>query len=125
MDDAQLRTVWNNAQQPPRLAHLSEPMTLLVKRTLAKKVRQVGQIAAIWDELVPDDLARHTALEGLNRGVLRVTVDSASHRYQLRTLLDGGLMAQLQDRFGGTLRKVTLLPGQFCSVDLAGQRRYE
>ena len=125
MDDDQLRTVWQQRQKYDRTRHLSTSLSLLMKHNLSKKVRRLSALSAIWDELVPDELASHTALENFNRGVLVVMVDSSAHRFQLRTLLDGGLMHEMQARFIGSLNKIRLIPGQFYSVDLTGARRYE
>ena len=125
MDDAQLRTIWQQRQPKARLSHLSEPLTILMKHNLAKKVRQLSKLAEIWDEVVPAQIANHTALDGFTRGVLTVLVDSAAHRYQLRTLLDGGLMAAIRERFSGAIDKVRLVPGQFYAVDVTGAPRYE
>ncbi len=69
--------------------------------------------------------SREGALEGLHRGSLTVLVDSAPHRFQLRTLLDGGLKRQIQARFGGALNRIRVMPGQFYSVDVSGRRRYQ
>ena len=85
MDDARLRTVWQQRQVPGRSAHLSEPITLLMKHTLQKKVRQLGKLGEIWDEVVPQSIAAHTTLENFSRGVLTVLVDSSAHRFQLQT----------------------------------------
>jgi len=54
-----------------------------------------------------------------------VVVDSAPHRFQLQTLLRGGLLRAIQANFAGAINKVRLVPGQFAAVDLAGDRRYE
>ena len=125
MDDAQLRTVWQQRQVEDRTARLGQGVAVLMKYTLAKRVRQLSQLAEVWDEVVPESIRDHTALEGFQRGTLTVLVDSAPHRFQLKTLLAGGLMKHLQSRFSGALDKVRLVPGQFSSVDLAGDRRYE
>jgi hypothetical protein len=127
MDDAQLRTVWQQRQIDDRIAHVSQPLAILTKHVLAKRFRQLSDLAAIWDEIIPDEIAEHTALESFcqHRGVLTVMVDSAAHRFQLKMLLDGGLMREIQTRFRGALNKIRLVPGQFYSVDLAGQNRYE
>ncbi len=125
MDDARLQTVWRHRQVRDRFSHLSEPITIFMKHKLARKVRQLGKLAEIWDELIPKDLAEHTALEGFTRGALTVMVDSAAHRFQLQTLLSGGLQKILQQRFPGALNKVRLVPGQFSSVDVNGSTRYE
>jgi predicted nucleic acid-binding Zn ribbon protein len=125
MDEAQLRTVWQQRQFRDGATHIGEPLAVLMKHTLAKRVRQLASLAAIWDELIPVPIREHTALENFQRGVLTVVVDSAPHRFQLRTLLTGGLLKELQARFSGALGRVRLVPGQFSSVDLAGRQRYE
>jgi hypothetical protein len=125
MNDAQLRTVWQQRQYNDRLTPLAQPLGMLMKHTLGKRVRQIGKMAEIWDEVVPDGILEHTALESLNRGVLTVMVDSSSHRFQLETLLRGGLQRLIQDRFPGSLNKIRLVPGQFASVDLVGAKRYD
>ena len=125
MDDAQLRTIWQQRQLNDRVSHLSGPLATLMKQTLAKRVRQLGKLAAIWDEVIPLAIAEHTALESYARGVLTVMVDSAPHRFQLQTLLSGGLQKDIQSRFSGAINKIRLVPGQFAAIDLAGQPRYE
>ena len=41
------------------------------KRDVQKPYEQLGDLAAIWSELVPAALASHSKLVSLNRGVLR------------------------------------------------------
>lgn len=125
MDDAQLRTIWQQRQVSDNMAPLSQPLTLLMKYTLAKRFRQLGALGKIWDDVIPEEVRDHTALDSLHRGVLTVLVDSAPHRFHLQTLLSGGLMREMRKRYPGPLNKVRLVPGQFHSVDLeTGARRY-
>ena len=125
MDDAQLRTVWQQRQFYHRVSPISQPLTSLMKYTLAKRVRQLSRLSEVWDDVVPREIAEHTALESFNRGVLSVLVDSASHRFQLQTLLDGGLTGEIRARFSGALNKIKLVMGQFYAIDLTGSQRYE
>lgn len=125
MDDAQLRTIWEQRQFRESAVPLSLPLSSFMKHKLAKRARQLGQLAEIWDELIPEPIRDHTALERFHRGVLTVLVDSPAHRFQLQTLLMGGLTREIQSRFTGALNKVRVVPGQFYSVDLSGARRYE
>jgi hypothetical protein len=113
MDDAQLRTVWQQRQFGPPAVPLAQPLALLMKHTLGRRVRQLGRLAEVWEEVLPEELAAHTALDGLRNGTLTVLVDSSPHRFQLRQLLDGGLLAEIRARFSGALNKVRLVPGQF------------
>jgi predicted nucleic acid-binding Zn ribbon protein len=125
MDDAQLRTVWQQRQFRDGATHLSLPLTFLMEKTLKKRVRQLSSLAEVWDDIIPESIRDHTALESFRGGVLTVIVDSAPHRFQLKTLLAAGLLKEIRDRFPAPLNTVRLTPGQFCSVDLAGDRRYE
>ncbi|NQU76757.1 MAG: DUF721 domain-containing protein, partial [Planctomycetes bacterium] len=81
-------------------------------------------LAEAWDEVVPEEVRQHTALEGFCRGTLTVMVDSASHRFKLEMLLRGGLQRALAERFSDSLNRIKLVPGRFYSVDLEGQPRY-
>ena len=125
MEDATLRTVWQQRQFDDRIAPLGQPLALMMKHVLGKRVRQLGKLGKIWDCVIPDRIRDHTALESFNRGVLTVMVDSASHRFQLQKLLTGGLMKEIRTRFAGPLDKIRVIPGQFYSVDLTGSNRYE
>ena len=125
MDDAQLRTIWLQRQSPPPAAHLSAPLSILMKRKLAKRVRQLSKLAVVWDQIIPQSIRDHTALDGFQNGVLTVIVDSTPHRFQLQTLLNGGLTDQLQSVLPLALNKVRLVPGQFSCVDISGASRYE
>jgi len=125
MDDAQLRTIWQQRQFDDRVSHLSHPLAMLMKHTLGKRVRQLSSLAEIWDDLIPRAIHDHTAMDRFNGGVLTVLVDSPAHRFQLRNLLDGGIMREIQRRFSGALNKIRLVPGQFYSVDFSGAPRYE
>jgi predicted nucleic acid-binding Zn ribbon protein len=124
MDDAQLRTIWHQRQSGEQAVHLSQALSVLMKRNLGKRVNQLGKLAKIWDEVLPEPINEHTALEGFNNGVLTVMVDSASWRFELQMLLAAGLTKEIQNRFPGTLNKIRVVPGQFRSVDPAGGTRY-
>jgi len=112
MDEAQLRQVWQNRQRRDRTSALSEPLGRLMTRRLGRRVRQVGQIVGVWDACIPQVIRDHAGVVGYARGTLTVAVDSAPHRYQLRMLLDGGLLEILRDRFvAGPINRVRLVPG--------------
>jgi hypothetical protein len=124
LDDTKLRTIWQQRRPGDASVPLGGPLSLLMKRTLAKRVKQLSALAAVWDALVPESLRDHTALESFVGGTLTVTVDSASHRFQLQTLLAGGLLKQIQSRLPMALNKIKLVPGQFYTLDENGSPRY-
>ncbi len=78
------------------------------KSQVAKPHQQVKKLSEAWIELVPPNLRQHTRLESFSRGTLKVTVDSASHRYELDRMLRSGLERQLISLVGGKLRRVRL-----------------
>ena len=82
------------------------------QREVDKPYRQLERIIPIWRELVPPELDEHTRLESFQRGVLRVSVDSSAHLYELDRLLREGLENQLITSVkGAPLRKVHLRLG--------------
>lgn len=79
------------------------------KREVERPMKQLGKLSQLWAELVPAELAAHTRLESLSRGVLRVAVDSSPRLYELDRLLRSGLQQQLISRHSGpAVRRVQL-----------------
>lgn len=82
------------------------------KREVQKPYEQLGDLAEIWTELVPVELSAHTRLVSLNRGVLRVFVDSSGRLYELDRLLRSGVFDELVTRHKGkAVRRVELKVG--------------
>jgi hypothetical protein len=125
ISDDQMRTVWQQRQDRRRIGSLGETVSRLMKKTLSKRVRQLGQIAEVWDDLIPPNLRDHTALDTFVRGTLTVMVDSASHRYQLQNQIRSGLQKSIQARCSATIQRIKLVPGRFYEIDReTGERRY-
>ncbi|NBC10855.1 MAG: DUF721 domain-containing protein [Planctomycetes bacterium] len=83
------------------------------KREVEKPFKQLEGLTELWAELVPEQLAAHTRLESLSRGVLRVVVDSAGRHYELDRLLREGLQRELTRRHkGAALRQVKVRVGK-------------
>jgi hypothetical protein len=118
MDDAKLRTIWQQLRSKYRPISLSEPLSAIMKQH-AKRVRRLGDISLAWNEVVPADMLEHTTLEGLHAGVLTVAVDSASRRFQLQTFLSGGGLQQIRERCRTALNRIRLVPGPAGSGDTA------
>lgn len=79
------------------------------KREVQKPYEQLGELTTIWSDLVPQALAAHTKLQGLSRGVLRVSVDSSGRLYELDRLLRSGVFDELVSRHRGkAVRRVDL-----------------
>lgn len=79
------------------------------KRDVARPYQQLGNLAALWVELLPASLVERSRLMGLSRGVLHVEADNAAVHYELDRLLRGGLQKKLiQSHKGAALRKVSI-----------------
>ena len=124
MDDATLRTIWQNRQPNYQPQPVGPALAKFMRYTLSQRVKQLGRLAEVWQEVMPAEIAQHTALEKFHRGNLTVLVDSASHLFTLQTLLDGGLRAEIQRRFNGPLNRIRLVQGQFYETDDLGSPRY-
>lgn len=79
-----------------------------VKSHVVRPHRQVGQLAELWQELVPAEMVERTTLTSFTRGILTVHVADSATLYQLDRLLRGGIEQQLRQRCNTTLRSVRL-----------------
>ncbi len=59
------------------------------------------EISALWPEVVGPDIAAHTRVTAIRRGVLSVAVDSAAHFYELSTFLADEIKDKLNERASG------------------------
>lgn len=83
------------------------------KRDVQRPYQQLHAISDLWRQHIPAALLPHTRLDSLQRGTLRVTVDSSAHLYELDRLLRGGLHQRLIiEHKGPALRKIKLVVGQ-------------
>jgi hypothetical protein len=93
---------------------LGPEMLAFFKQNVQKRQTKFAPIADCWQQLVPDFLLEHTALESFTRGQLTVLVDSSSHLYELKQLLLAGLQKQLLVACKAAgLRKIVLKPGRW------------
>ncbi|MGB1124845.1 MAG: DciA family protein [Phycisphaeraceae bacterium] len=77
------------------------------KRDVAKPYKQLGDLAVLWSELLPERLVQRSRLVGLSRGVLHVEVDNPAAHYEIDRLLRGGLQNQLiSEHKGPAFRKI-------------------
>ena len=81
-------------------------MMRVVCRSLRKTNKQLVQIQDAWQEFVPQRLHQVAVPIALHSGVLEVSVDSSPTAFQINRLIRSGLLRQLQQRSGGTLRKI-------------------
>ena len=93
---------------------LGPEMVSFFKQSVQKRQTHFGKIAECWSTLIPASINDHCALDSFHRGTLTVLVDTASHLYELKSLLLAGLQQQLllACKSAG-LRKISLKPGRW------------
>ncbi len=97
---------WRNRPDPDlTLGFLRKQFDQGVRRPYER----LQSITELWRSMVPTHLILHTQLLSMTHGILRVSVDSSAHLYQLDRLLRSGLERQLVIRHKGpALRRVRL-----------------
>jgi hypothetical protein len=70
--------------------------------------RRLGNLADLWQQLLPPEIVQCTALTGMRGGVLHVAADSAAVAFQLDRLLRGGIESELRHGYGGTLTRIRI-----------------
>jgi len=106
----------SRVKQPVRkeIPALGPEMLTFFKQNVQKRQTKFAPIAECWQQLIPEILLEHTALESFNRGQLTVLVDSSSHLYELNQLLLAGVRKQLLIACKGAgLRKIVLKSGRW------------
>ena len=79
------------------------------KNEVEKPFKQIADLVEVWNRLVPAHIVDHTRLESMNRGTLRVIVESNSWLYELDKALRSGLQQQIISEFRGkAFRRIQL-----------------
>ncbi len=84
------------------------PMMQAIGSDLKRTEKRIGGIGAAWAAACPHALATKTAIEGLSRGVLTVTADDASTRYEIDRWLRAGGERELVRQCPTTVRKIRI-----------------
>ncbi|MCG3181036.1 MAG: hypothetical protein BIFFINMI_03404 [Phycisphaerae bacterium] len=108
MDDGQL--YW--AQQQRRPGPTSVPLGVvlggLTEGSWFKRQQHLGQFVSLLEKLLPAELSGRVSLEGFNRNVLHLAVDSAGHRYEMQLRKDQLLSAMNEQLSGVFVRDIRL-----------------
>lgn len=102
---------WRNVKPEPdlSLAYVRDDF----KKRVERPYKQLALIVPLWEQLVPENLVKHSHLVRLDRGVLHVQVDSSARLYELDRLLRTGLEQRLiVNHRGPAFRRVKLRLGR-------------
>lgn len=94
---------WRGVEDGPLINGEAMPLGSLVSQVLKtwkldEKLRE-DDVAAAWQAIVGEFNSRHTAPDGLKKGVLTIRILQPTLHYTLR-MQKATLLKRLQDRFG-------------------------
>jgi hypothetical protein len=121
-DKSQLMQIWRQRQRRERSAPLKESVGRFMKKVVYPRQRKLSVIGEAWREALPAELVEHSCLEDLRGGRLTVLVDSAPHLYELRLLIQQGLVDQLREACPkGGVSEIILRRGTWYRIDTEGR----
>jgi len=90
----------NRITESRRTRQAAKPLANIVdkflKREVAPRQKKLSRLGQAWVELLPKELLKHTCLESLYHGTLRVLVDDAPSLFELNQIKEE-LLDQLQE----------------------------
>lgn len=92
-------------------ANTPEPIGAMFRETraeLGRAQRRLAGVADAWASVIPEPLASRTALHGLTRGVLVVTVADSAAGFEIDRLLRSGAEAEIIRRSKAPVRRVKI-----------------
>ncbi len=123
MDKGTMRQLWQLRQLRPPAKPLKNTVDNFMRLVVRPRQRKLSKLAQAWSELLPDELIKHSCLEGYRAGTLRVLVDSAVHLAEMNLLLREGLEEQLRELCPRvSLTRVKLVRGYWYHTDEEGNR---
>jgi hypothetical protein len=81
---------------------------------------KLGELIALWEQVLPGHLSLQTSLTGLRGGVLHVLVENSAALFEIDRALRSGAEAEIRRRFSGSLVSVRTRLGK---IDASAKRR--
>lgn len=121
-DDRQLEWIWKNCRRRRPVKQLGGVVDNFIKRWAGPARKRLAVVGTAWRELLPEELVEHTCLDGLQRGQLRILVDSAAHLSELHFLVrQGDLLEQLREMCPNvSLSRIRLVRGNWSKKNEEG-----
>ncbi|MCK4913518.1 MAG: DUF721 domain-containing protein [Planctomycetes bacterium] len=92
LDDAIKRRAARRIDKTVRLGGKAEDF---VRRVVKPRQARFGKVMELWHEMLPAEMAKHCQIADFQAGVLKVAVDSPSHRHEMQ-ICSHALLEQLQ-----------------------------
>ena len=104
--EEQLRNITKYKRPRVACSKLGDVLNKFVDEGVSVRYKRFSKVSEVWDEMLPDELARHCKLDGIDGGVLRVVVDKPSYRYELETCKHEILKRMNQEQPGIKIKEI-------------------
>ena len=116
-DRERLQRVWQARQLKQRTTPLQKNINDFMKRVVYPRQQKFAGLAQVWQELLPEELVKHSCLDSLQGGRLQVLVDSSSHLFELNLMVKEGLADHLRQQCPRSgITEVTLRRGTWYQI---------
>ncbi len=120
-DKEKLVRVWKSRQMTSRTKSLKDTVDQFLRRQVIPRRKKLSRIAEAWNNLLPEELLKHSCLDRFSRGTLYVRVDSAVHLSELNILIKEGLLEQIRQMCPSlSISKIKLTYGYWYNTDESG-----
>lgn len=120
-DNKKLRLISRQRRTRRQARPLNEILRKFLNRKFLSRQRNLFKLGQAWRELLPPGLVRHSCLESLHGGNLRVLVDDAASMYELQLLDQEELLEQLRQFCSGTaITQIKYIRGQWYRLNEDG-----
>ncbi|MCK5225400.1 MAG: DUF721 domain-containing protein [Planctomycetes bacterium] len=97
LEDRQLNDAikWRAARRIDKTVRLGGKVDEFMQRLVGPRQARFGKVMELWHQLLPAEMAKHCQIIDFQAGVLKVAVDSPSHRHEMQ-VCSHALLEQLQ-----------------------------
>jgi len=94
-----------------------------MRKVVIPRKKKLARLAQAWQELLPEEILRHTSLESFRAGKLKIYVDSGPHLAELNLMLREGLMERMREQCPAvSLHRIDLVRGTWYRKDQEGNQ---
>ncbi|MCX5636016.1 MAG: DUF721 domain-containing protein [Planctomycetota bacterium] len=84
-------------KKPDKPVVLGDTVRAIVENLVSPRQAIFAPVALLWNQLLPEELRKHSKISDISDGQMKVQVDSPSHAYELR-LCSSELIKKLQQQ---------------------------
>ena len=123
LEDIRLQRTWEKKKRTRPVKPLGVTAVEFIRKVVHPRQKKLQIISQAWQELLPEQIIRHTCLDSLRQGRLRVLTDDAASLYELNLLIEEGLVDQLNQHCPGLgFFRIDLSRGRWYHTDEDGTK---